>query len=84
MLAEEVAEEIHGDALAHLAEHPADGLVHEVVGMVEMDLGIAEAPGGVAVLRGLPRADHTHALFPKVGAVGEGIEKRDSKEIIIV
>ena len=74
MLAEEVAEEVHRDALAQLAEHPADSLVHEIVGMVEMDLGIAETPGGVAKLGGLPRANHTHALLPEVGAVGEGIE----------
>ena len=75
MLAEKVAEEIHRDALAHLAKHPADGLVHEVVGMVEMNLGIAQAPRGVAHLRGLPRADHTHALLPEVGAMGERVEK---------
>ena len=70
MLAEEVTKEIHRDALAHLAKHPADGLVHQVVRMMKMDLSIAEAPGGIAHLRGLPRADYTHALLPEVGTVG--------------
>ena len=77
MLPEEITKQIHAYTLAHLTQHPPHSLVHKVVGMVEMNLGIAEAPGGVAVLRGLPRADHTHALFPEVGAVGEGVEKRD-------
>ena len=44
MLAEELTEEVHGHALTHLAEHPADGFVHQVMRMMEMDLGIAEAP----------------------------------------
>ena len=42
MLFEEVAEEVHADAFAHLAEHPTDCLVHEVVGMMQVHLGIAE------------------------------------------
>ena len=44
MLAEEVTKDIHRDTLTHLTEHPADGLMHEVVGMVEMDLSISETP----------------------------------------
>ena len=50
VLAEKLAEDIHRDTFAHLAEHPADSLVHEVVGMMEMDLGIAETPRGVTLL----------------------------------
>ena len=71
MLAEEVAQEVHPYPFAHLAQHPADCLVHEVVGMMEMNLGIAQAPRGIAHLRGLPRTDDTHALFPEAGALGQ-------------
>ena len=44
MQMEEIAEEVHGYALAHLTEHPADGLVHQVVLMVQVDFCIAETP----------------------------------------
>ena len=44
MLAEEVAEEVHADALAHLAEHPAYGLVHEIMRVVQVNLCIAKTP----------------------------------------
>ena len=50
MLAEELAKEVHGYSFAHLAKHPSDGFVHEVVRMVEVDLGIAETPRRVALL----------------------------------
>ena len=50
MLTEEVAQQVHGDSLAHLAQHPAYGLVHQVVRMVQMDLGIAQSPRWVALL----------------------------------
>ena len=50
MLAEEVTEEIHGATFTHFAEHPTDGFVHEIVGMMEMDFGIAQTPRWVAHL----------------------------------
>ena len=75
VLVEEIAEEIHGDTLAHFAEHPAYGFVHEVVGMVEVLLSIAKAPRRIALLRCLPRTHHAHALFPEVVAVSQGVEQ---------
>ena len=77
MLTEEVAKQIHRDALTHLAQHPAHSLVHEVVGMMKVELGIAQAPRRVALLRGLPGADDAHALFPETGAPGEVIDDLD-------
>ena len=45
MSTKEIAKEVDGRGrIAHLAEHPARGFVHQVVGMVEVNLGIAEAP----------------------------------------
>ena len=41
MLAEEIAEEIHGDALSHLTKHPSNGFVHEVMRMVVVYFSIA-------------------------------------------
>ena len=41
VLAEEVAEEVDADVFTHLAEHPAHGLMHEIVLMVQVFLGIA-------------------------------------------
>ena len=70
MLVEEVAKEVHPYPFTHLAQHPAHRLVHEVVGMMEVDLSIAQAPRRVALLRGLPRTDDTHALFPKARTLG--------------
>ena len=72
---EEVAEEVDADALAHFAQHPPDGFVHEVVGMVEVDFGVTQAPRGVAHLEGFPRTDHADALPPEVGAVCEGVDE---------
>ena len=74
VLTEEVAEELHRYALAYLEKHPAYGLMHQVVGVVKMYLGIAQAPGRVVLLCGLPRADHAHSLLPEVLAGGELIE----------
>ena len=74
MLTKEIAQEIHRHPLAHFPKHPADGLMHQVVRMVEMDLGIAQAPRGIAHLRGLPRADDAHALFPQAGADSQFVE----------
>ena len=54
MLAKELTEEVHGNALTHLSQHPTHGLVHEVVGVVQVDLCIAEAPRRVALLGGFP------------------------------
>ena len=44
VLVEKISKEVHADALAHLAEHPSHRLVHQVVGMVEVFLGIMQAP----------------------------------------
>ena len=74
MQMEEIAEEVHGYALAHLTEHPADCFMHQVVGMMEMNLCVAQAPRRVALLRGFPRADNAHALFPKAGALRQFVE----------
>ena len=41
---------------------------------MQVHLGIAQTPGGVALLRGLPGAHHAHALPPQTGAVGQGID----------
>ena len=78
MLAEEVAQEVHASLdlrsrLAHLAEHPTYGLMHEVVGVVQVDFGITQAPRWVALMGGFPRADDTHALFPQAGAGSETV-----------
>ena len=70
MLAEEVAQEVHPYPFTHLAQHPAHCLVHEVMGMMEVDLRIAQTPRRIAHLRGLPRTDDAHALFPEAGALG--------------
>ena len=67
MLAEKIAEEIHGDARAHFAEHPTNGFMHEVVRVMQVCLGIAKAPRGIAQLGGLPRTDDAHALLPQAG-----------------
>ena len=50
MLMEEIAKQVHRDALAHLAEHPTYGLVHQIVGMVKVDLGISQTPRRVSLL----------------------------------
>ena len=44
VLLEEVTKEVHRDTLAHLTKHPSDSLVHQVVRMVQVNLGITEAP----------------------------------------
>ena len=44
MLTEEVAKDIHPYPFTHLTQHPAHSLMHEIVGMMEMDLSIAQAP----------------------------------------
>jgi hypothetical protein len=44
VLAEEFSQQVFANALAHLAEHPAYGFMHKVVGVMQMDLGIAQAP----------------------------------------
>ena len=44
VLAEEVAQQVGRHALAHLAQHPSHGFVHEVVGVLKVALGIAQAP----------------------------------------
>ena len=66
MTVEEVAQQFDAASLAHLAEHPARCLLHQVVGVVQVHLCIAQAPGGVALLRGLPCANDAHALSPEV------------------
>jgi hypothetical protein len=74
MLLQKVAQKVHTDALAHLAEHPSDGLVHEVVRVVEVHLGITETPRWVALLGSLPIADHADALFPEAGAMSQRVK----------
>ena len=75
VLAKEVSQHIHRDPFAHLAEHPANSLMHQVVWVVQMDLCIAQAPRGVALLRGLPRTDDTHALLPEIVAGSQFVEQ---------
>jgi hypothetical protein len=48
--------------------------MYEVVWVVQMDFGIAQAPGGIALLGSLPGADDTHALLPKARAGGQVIK----------
>ena len=74
MQLEEITEQVHGYTFAHLAEHPTHSLVHQVVRMVQMDFGITQTPRGVTLLRGLPRTDDAHTLFPEAGAGGQVIE----------
>ena len=68
MLVEKVTEQIHGDALTQLAQHPPHSFVHQIMRMMQMDFGIAQAPRWVAHLGGFPRADDAHALFPEARA----------------
>lgn len=56
MLVEEGAQKIHADVLSHLPEHPPYRFLHKVVGSMEVELGIAQAPGGIALLRGRERS----------------------------
>ena len=44
VLAEEAAQQVGRHALAHLSQHPSHGFVHEVVGVLKVALGIAQAP----------------------------------------
>ena len=71
----EGAEFVHAAALAHLAEEPADGLVHEVVRMVEMVLGVADGVGRVVILQRGHGGDDGDALLPEVIAVGEAVHE---------
>ena len=75
MLTEEITKEIYRDALAHLAEHPTYGFVHQIVRVMQMDFGIAQAPRGIAHLRSLPRTDDAHALLPKARAFSQRVEE---------
>ena len=71
----EGAEDVHAAALAHLAEEPTDGLVHEVVRVVEMVLGVAEGVGSVVGLQRCHRRDDGDALLPEVIAVSEAVHE---------
>lgn len=44
MLLKEIAQQLHIHPLAYLAKHPSHRLVHKVVGMMQVHLGIAQAP----------------------------------------
>ena len=44
MLAKKFTQEVHADVLTHLAKHPANSLVHQVVRVMQVDFGIAQAP----------------------------------------
>lgn len=74
MLAEKVAEEAHVVAFAHFSQHPTYGFVHEVVGVVQVYFGIAEAPRRVSLLRCLPSAYHAHTLFPQARTCSQFVE----------
>ena len=50
VLAKEIAQQVHAASLAHLAQHPARGLLHQVVRVVQVFLSIAQAPGWIALL----------------------------------
>ena len=54
MLVEELPEEAHRTPLPHLAKHPTNSLVHQVVGMLQVYLCIAQTPRGVTLLRRFP------------------------------
>ena len=60
--------------LAHLAQHPAHGLVHERMGVAEELLGEAQCVGEVVGAQEHPARDHGHALPPQVAARGEAVE----------
>ena len=68
VLAQEVAQQFHADPLAHLAQHPADGFVHQVVRVMQVHFGVAQTPRSLALLQGLPGAHHADALAPEVVA----------------
>ena len=76
MLVEEATKGLDAAALTHLAEHPSDRLVHQVVRVMEVAQGVAQAPVGVASLRSLPSADDAHTLPPEVGAISEVVDDR--------
>ena len=44
MLLEELTEQVHAASFAHLAKHPSHGFVHQVMRVVQMPFGIAQAP----------------------------------------
>jgi len=50
MKVKEVAQQVHATAFAHLAQHPAHRLVHQVVRVVQMHPSIEQAPGEIACL----------------------------------
>jgi len=52
--------------LAHLAKHPADGLVNEVMGIAEQDLGDRERVGIVVFQEKIMRRDDGDALVPEI------------------
>lgn len=80
MSAEEFAEEV--DTLfafvtwkgrgefPYFAQHPTDGFMHQVVGVIEEHFGVAECIGRVTVAGCPPGAYHGDALFPEVAARG--------------
>ena len=66
MLTEELAQQIHRHTLAHFAQHPPHGFMHQVVRVVQVHLSITQAPRRVTLLRCLPGAYHAHTFSPKV------------------
>ncbi len=60
--------------LAELAENPAGGFMHKVVGMGEHNFGQAERGGEDACADEIEGGHHGNTLFPKVFARGEGVK----------
>ena len=78
MLAEEFAEEVDAfcssvggcgrGGFTYFSQHPADGFVHQVVGVIEERFCVAERIRRVAVAGCPPGAYHGDALLPEVAA----------------
>lgn len=74
--AEEVAAQEGAVVLVDLAQQPAHGLVHEVVGMEEEEVGEGQGVGILAVAHELHGADDGDALLPEAAAAGKVVEER--------
>ena len=69
-------EQVAVDALADLAQHPADRLVHEVLAVVEQPRRQPERGAGVARLDERERREHRHPALPQRSGCREPVEQR--------
>ncbi len=83
----EVGVEVGGEEwfvdFAYFAEHPSYGFVDEVVRVGEEGVGYLEEGVVVVVAYECEVGDYGDALFPEVGALGEGVEELPAMGIAV-